>query len=109
MWRCGNCGFVWDGDEPPEQCPKCEAGKEKYGVLGDKAAELIDGARYTNSLHMQLYVLLEQLMDLAEDGIDEHLDANCVKIFGQVLDEAEMLQQSIKAELQAHVSKGKWG
>ena len=48
-------------------------------------------------------------MDVAEDGIDDNLDPDCVKIFAQALEQAEILQQSIKAELQGHMNKGKWG
>ena len=109
MWKCGSCGYVWDGEEPPDKCPKCGAPKERYVKLDDKAQELVDHSRFTNSLHMQLYVILEQAMDVAEDGIDDNLDANCVKIFAKTLEQAEILQQSIKAELQGHMNKGKWG
>jgi len=108
MWRCGGCGYVWDGEEPPDECPKCGA-KAEFAAVDEKAAEVIDNARFTNSLHMQLYVLMEQVMDVAEDGIDEDLDPNCVKIFTRALEESEILQQSIKAELQGHVNRGKWG
>jgi hypothetical protein len=100
---------VWDGEESPDTCPNCGSAKEKYAELGEKAMELVDRSRFTNSLHMGLYALLEQVMDLAEDGIDDNLDPGCVKIFEQALVQAEILQQSIKAELQGHVNKGKWG
>jgi predicted nucleic acid-binding Zn-ribbon protein len=109
MWRCGVCGYVWDGEEPPDECPKCGAAKEKYVALEDKAAELIERSRFTNGLHMDLFTLLEQVMDLAEDGIDDNLDPPCVKIFTRALEQAGTLQQSIKAELQGHMNKGKWG
>ncbi len=109
MWRCGNCGLVWDEEEAPEQCPNCSAGKAKYTKLGDKAGELVDRSRFTNSLHVQLSSLLDQLMDLAEDGIDDDLDANCVKIFERALEQADALQRSVNAELQAHVKDGRWG
>jgi predicted nucleic acid-binding Zn-ribbon protein len=109
MWRCGSCGYIWDGEEPPDKCPKCGAAKEKFVELEDKAMELVERSRYTNSLHMQLYVMLEQVMDVAEDGVDDNLDPACVKIFKRVLAEAEILQQSIKAELQGHMNKSKWG
>jgi hypothetical protein len=52
---------------------------------------------------------LEQVIDMAEDGIDDNLDRNCVKIFKQAAEQSEILQQSIKAELQGHMNKGKWG
>jgi len=109
MWRCGVCGYVWDGEEPPETCPKCGAARERFAALDDKAVELIDRSRFTNSLHLQLYTLLEQVLDVAEDGVDDNLDPGCVKIFQRAMEQAEILQQSIKAELQTHMNKGKWG
>jgi len=73
---------VWDGEEPPEDCPKCEATTARFAALDDKAADIVDRSRFTNHLLIQLFAVLEQ---------------------------AEVLQQSIKAELQGHVAKGKWG
>ena len=109
MWRCSVCGYVHDGEDAPDRCPKCGAKKEKFVQIEDKAMELIERARFTNGLHMQLYILLEQVIDLAEDGVDDNLDPACVKVFKKALTEAEILQQSIKAEIQGHIGKGKWG
>jgi hypothetical protein len=109
MWRCEVCGYIWDGEEAPDKCPKCGAAKEKFAELEDKAMELVERSRFTNSLHMQLGILMEQVMDVAEDGIDDNLDPGCVKIFKKALEQAEIIQQSIKAELQGHMKKGKWG
>lgn len=109
MWRCGSCGYIWEGEEPPDRCPKCGAARERFAEIDDKGVELIERSRFTNSLHMQLALLMEQVMDVAEDGIDDNLDPACVKIFKRALAEAEILQQSIKAELQGHMNKGKWG
>jgi hypothetical protein len=100
---------MWDGDEPPDRCPKCNAKKERFTKLEDQAMELVERSRYTNSLHMHLYAMLEQVADIAEDGIDDNLDPPCVRIFKKAAEQAEILQQSIKAELQGHVKKGKWG
>jgi hypothetical protein len=52
---------------------------------------------------------MEQVMDIAEDGIDDNLDPGCVRIFKRALEQAEIVQQSVKAELQGHTKKGKWG
>jgi predicted nucleic acid-binding Zn-ribbon protein len=109
MWKCVACGYVWDGDEAPDQCPKCGAKKEKFVKLDDKAVNLVERSRFTNSLHIHLASLLEQVMDLAEDGIDDNLDPGCVKIFAKVQGQAEILRQSIQAELEGHMKKGKWG
>ena len=29
-WKCGVCGYVHDGTEPPPQCPACKHAKEYY-------------------------------------------------------------------------------
>jgi hypothetical protein len=52
---------------------------------------------------------MEQVMDIAEDGIDDNLDPGCVRIFKRALEQAEIVQQSVKAELRGHTNKGKWG
>jgi hypothetical protein len=70
---------------------------------------VIERAGFANSLLMQLHLLMDQVMDVAEDGIDDNLDSNCAKIFGQAFEQAQDLQQLVKAELHSHVSKGKWG
>jgi hypothetical protein len=109
MWQCNSCGYVWDGEEPPHACPKCEAAEARFVELDGRAAALIEQARFTNSLLMHLSLLLEQVMDLAEDGLDDNFDPRCAKIFQQAGEQAEVLQQAIKAELQSHVKSGKWG
>jgi hypothetical protein len=82
---------------------------ERFVALDETAADLVEQSRFTNNLHMQLFATLEQVIEIAEDGIDDNLDPNCVKIFTRALEQAEVLQQSIKAELQGHMNKGKWG
>ena len=109
MWQCSVCGYIWDGEEAPDKCPKCGAPKAKFAAVEGKAMELVERSRFTNGLHMALYSILEQVADIAEDGIDDNLDPACVKIFRQAQEQADILQQSIKAELQGHMKKGKWG
>jgi rubredoxin len=109
MWRCRDCGLIWDGESIPSECPKCSAKGEQFVQLDPRAAHQIEQARFTNGLLMQLYLLLEQVLDVAEDGIDEDLDRGCVTIFEEALLIAEPLQQAIKAEMAAHVSQHKWG
>ncbi len=83
-------------------------------VLGFKKLEaaeeqLIEKSRRTNDIHMEIAESLDNLMDLANEGIEENLDPNCVKIFERLLVDADETKQSIKAELKAHMNKGKWG
>lgn len=37
-WVCSVCGYVHQGDQPPEKCPQCGAPKEKF-VLQDENAQ----------------------------------------------------------------------
>jgi ferredoxin-thioredoxin reductase catalytic chain len=30
VWRCKVCGYLCARDEPPEICPICKAGKERF-------------------------------------------------------------------------------
>jgi len=33
QWICTVCNYVHDGETPPEICPKCKLGKEKFKEL----------------------------------------------------------------------------
>jgi len=109
MWRCGVCGYIHEGEEAPDKCPKCGAPKEKFAEIAEADVEKISGAVYTNSLHMTLHALLEDVIDLAYAGIEDDLDPGCVDLFEKAVLRSSELQQMIKAELAVHVDKGKWG
>ncbi len=53
--------------------------------------ELVERSRFTNNMHMHLFALMEQVADMAEDGIDDNLDPNCVKIFKRAAEQAEII------------------
>lgn len=33
MWKCGNCGFIFEGKEAPEKCPACVHPKSYFEVF----------------------------------------------------------------------------
>jgi predicted nucleic acid-binding Zn-ribbon protein len=109
MFKCTVCGFIYDGDEAPVACPKCGAPREKISALTDGDAEKVERSRLTNSLHMQLLTILEEVENIAEQGIQDDLDPNCVKLFERAQQDSYELVQSIKAELAGHMTRGKWG
>lgn len=37
-WECVICGYIHEGDEPPDVCPVCGAAKEFFRLLNDGAA-----------------------------------------------------------------------
>ena len=109
MFKCTVCGYIHDGTEAPEKCPKCGADKEKFEALEDEAKGLVERSRFTNDLHLHLMTLLQEAEAIANDGIEANLDPGCVAVFQRAKNDAAQTVASIKAELAGHVGKGKWG
>jgi rubredoxin len=108
MFKCKGCGFIAD-NKAPDVCPKCGAKKEMFEELLEDAAILIEKSRCTNYIHMEITSLLNSILALSDSGIDENLDPNCVKIFNYCEEQGTIIKQMIKAELEAHMKKNKWG
>ncbi len=109
MWKCGVCGYLHEGKDAPERCPKCGAPKQKFSKLDDGAEKLVVRSRKTNDIHMAVEKKLAKIIGYAEEGIKDDLDPNCVLIFERLKKDATEIRQAIKAELEAHMKKGKWG
>ena len=60
LFRCTICGYVHEGLEAPEVCPKCSLGKEKFVELTNEEATKIYTADRTNSIHAELIVLADK-------------------------------------------------
>jgi len=39
-WRCTVCGYLHEGDEPPECCPICDARKDEFELIEETPVEL---------------------------------------------------------------------
>lgn len=109
LWKCSICGYLHDGEGAPGECPRCGSPQDKFEAVADDKVKLILRARETNNMHMALLSKLDKVLALAEKGIEDNLDPGCVNIFTAARDEAFTLMQMIKAELEIHVGKGKWG
>ena len=59
-WVCSVCGYVWEGEQPPEKCPQCKVPGDKFvkqggemtwaaehvvGVAKGVSQEIIDGLK----------------------------------------------------------------
>ena len=108
LWKCSVCGYLHEGNEAPEVCPKCGAPKEKFAALSDEDAKKIFAADRTNDIHMEIIKLAMRIKDLAREGIEINLDPPCVALFKQAHDEAWIIKQRSKAEIEGHVGRGKW-
>jgi Rubredoxin. len=107
--RCTVCNLIMDTDVIPDKCPRCGAPKEKFEKLAEAQANLIDRSRFTNDLHMKLEAMLGKVLEIAEAGIKDNLDPACVVVFNKAKEDATMIRQYVKAEIQTHIGKGKWG
>ena len=108
-FRCTICGFIYDGDEAPDRCPKCGALKEKFVELDEKAAELVERSRKTNLFHSKVTALAGEIATTCKLGIEDNLDPACVKVFKQSLQMAYHQMKLSMTEQQGHMNKGKWG
>lgn len=108
LWKCSACGFVYEGKEAPENCSKCEAPKEKFSLLSEEDAKKIYVSDRTNDIHMEIVTLAMRIEALAKEGIELNLDPPCVQLSNKAKDEAWIIKQRSKAEIEAHLSKGKW-
>lgn len=108
LFKCDVCGFIHEGEQPPATCPKCGVGPEHFKLLSEEETNKIFLADRTNDIHFELITLLDRMLVLCNEGIQLNLDANCVKDFQAAKDELWTIKGRSKAELAAHVSKGKW-
>lgn len=109
MWKCSACQYITDAADAPDVCPRCGATKDKFVRLADDKANLVKRSRLSNGLHQKLHGILDEVEAIGNKGIEDNLDPMCVKIFTKARDDAKELKQWIKAEIEVHVNKGKWG
>ena len=108
LWKCSVCGFMHEGPDAPDVCPKCGAPKEKFAALSEEDAKKVYTSDRTNDIHMKIIELSMKIAALAKEGIDLNLDPPCVGVFTKAKDEAWVMKQRSKAELAGHMGKGKW-
>ncbi|HXX54106.1 MAG TPA: hypothetical protein VEI28_06000 [Thermodesulfovibrionales bacterium] len=35
VWKCRNCGYVYEGTEAPDKCPACDHPQTFFELLGE--------------------------------------------------------------------------
>ena len=107
-WKCV-CGYIHDGEQAPGKCPKCGAPAEKFTLLDDAAAKLVENSRRTNMLHVRVIELAREIEGVCKTGIEDALDPGCVDVFTKTLAASYDMMKLSMTEIQGHVAKGKWG
>ncbi len=108
LWKCSVCGYVHEGKDSPQNCPKCGAPKEKLIELSAEEAQKIYTSDRTNDIHMELITLSSKIVELCKEGINLDLDPPCVAAFEKAKNDSWVIKQICKAELEGHMKKGKW-
>lgn len=108
LWKCSVCGYTFEGENAPDACPKCGAPKEKINALSEEEAKKIYDSDRTNDIHMEIATLAMRIVELAKEGIEIDLDPPCVTLFEEAKNEAWIIKQKCKAEIEGHASRNKW-
>lgn len=108
LFKCTVCGYIHEGEVAPEKCPKCGVGADKFVELTKEEADKIYRADKTNTLLAQLSVLADKIIKISHEGIEDNLDPACFKVFTNAKNEAWVIKQRAKAEIESHVNKSKW-
>lgn len=108
LWKCSVCGFIFEGSEAPDKCPKCGAPKEKFIKLTEEEEKKIYAADRTNDIHAEIISLSMKIAALCEEGIKINLDPPCVELFNKSKNDAWTIKQRCRAEIAGHVSRLKW-
>ena len=108
LFKCSICGFICEGDEAPEKCPKCGFPKEKFVELTTEEADKVYNSDRTNDIHLEIITLADRIAKLSLEGIKINLDPTCLTAFEKAKNDAWTIKQISKAELASHMSKGKW-
>ncbi|HOM01788.1 MAG TPA: rubredoxin [Acetivibrio sp.] len=108
LWKCSVCGYIHEGDEAPEKCPKCDAPRDKFAQLSDEDANKVYISDRTNDIHMEIVNLAGRIIELCDEGIKINLDPTCVEAFNRAKNELWVVKQRSKAEMESHMKRGKW-
>ena len=108
LWKCSVCGYIAEGNEAPERCPKCGVPADKFSVLAEEDAKKVYDSDRTNDIHHEIASYAAKIVALCEEGLKINLDPGCNAAFAASKNRAWEIKQLVKAEVASHVGKGKY-
>ena len=96
-WICKVCGFVYEGEQPPEKCPVCKAPASKFEQLAEErvwAAEHVVGV--AKGLDQRII-----------DGLRENFNGECSEV-GMYLAMARVAHREGYPEIGLYWEKAAW-
>ncbi|MDD2422195.1 MAG: NADH peroxidase [Heliobacteriaceae bacterium] len=134
-WRCKVCGYVHEGELPPERCPVCKAPSEKFEELTTSGPDLVDwnkigvakGSGFEADLKMQvngecmevgMYIAMarqaerEGFPEIAETmkriaGEEAHHAARFAELLGETVSESTEANLKKLVDGEAGANRGK--
>lgn len=66
-WQCTVCGYIWEGEEPPNECPVCGADKSKFEEVKESAPQpeppkAAEEPQKPQSEYERIYKIISDLM-----------------------------------------------
>lgn len=108
LFKCSVCNYMEEAEAIDHVCPKCGAPATAFNELDEEAAEKVYNSERTNDILMKIDDLTMELAELCYEGIEINLDPACAKLFTYSSDQAWIIKQLVKAEIENHIAKGKW-
>lgn len=108
LWRCDVCGYLHEGEEPPEFCVKCGASPEKFALLDEEETEIMLDAIRIREKYGRIFVLLSEVLEVADEGIKLDMDEGCNRIFDKTKEQITEIHKMIKDELAGHAQQCVW-
>ena len=117
-WVCTVCGYVYEGPEPPAECPVCHVGADKFikqeegktewadqhvvGVAKDVDSEIVEG----RVAHRECYPEIGLYWEKAAWEEAEHA-AKFAELLGEVLTDSTEKNLAMRVEAEAGACAGK--
>ncbi len=117
QWKCLVCGYIHEGDQPPEQCPSCGAPKSQFILLEELPAALTDPLKQAFAEESKAHVRnmafarqaeadelpgIAKLFRAVAEAERVHASEYIKYLEGMVKDTEENLQSSFESEIKAN-------
>ena len=97
-WRCTVCGYVYEGDTPPAQCPQCKVPAEKF-------EEVVEGERDWAAEHV--VGIAKGVDGEVVQGLRDNFTAECTEV-GMYLAMSRVAHREGYPEIGLYWEKAAW-
>ena len=103
-WTCSVCGYVYEGPEPPAQCPQCKVGADKFIPVTEGKTEWAD--QHVVGVAAEGYPEIGLYWEKAAWEEAEHA-AKFAELLGEVVTDSTKKNLEMRVEAEAGACAGK--